>query len=81
MGECCGNNSGMVKPQDLPIYPSKEAQTVAEKSAQEEKGAVMEAMGVVRTAINDGYRGAQGAYGQVEHIIETGKAHSQGNLF
>ena len=64
---------------DLPIYPQViEAKAPAAKQ-EEPASAAVEAVKTVRMGINDGIHEMKKVYGQAEHIIETGKAHTQGD--
>ena len=73
--ECCEAKKTVVKPVDLPIYDTPNVQ--AKVAKVEEVSAAVEAVKTVRLAINDGFRQVMGAKGQLDHILETGKAHTE----
>ena len=74
-GECCEAKNAVVKPVDLPIYDNPNVQ--AKVAKVEEVSAAVEAVKTVRLAINDGFKQVVGAKDQLDHILETGKAHTE----
>ena len=66
----------MVRPVDLPIYDPEFKQNV-KNVAPEEPGVAVETIKTVRMGINDGWRQILKVQEQANHIIETGKAHTE----
>ena len=66
----------LVHPKDLPIYDTvQDAPAPAPKP--EEPSVALEAVKTVRLAIGDGIKQVEEAKGQVDHILETGRAHTE----
>ena len=76
----CEVKKTLVKPADLPIYDviTNDAQV---KAKPEEPNAAVQAVKTVRLAITDGLKQVEAAKGQVDHVLETGKAHTECKRF
>ena len=76
----CEVKKTLVKPEDLPIYDviTNDAQV---KAKPEEPNAAVQAVKTVRLAITDGLKQVEAAKGQVDHVLETGKAHTECKRF
>ena len=66
----------LVHPKDLPIYDTVQ-DAPAPVPKPEEPSAALEAVKTVRLAIGDGIKQVEEAKGQVDHILETGRAHTE----
>lgn len=68
----------MIKPKDLPIYTPEFAQ--AKVIIKEEPSVAIEAVRTVRMGLNDLFKQSKELRQQMDHVIETGSAHTQGKV-
>ena len=73
----CEVKKTLVKPADLPIYDVIANDAQATQAKPEEPNAAVQAVKTIRLAITDGLKQVEAAKGQVDHILETGKAHTE----
>merc|ERR1712037_462736 len=68
----------MVLPSDLPFYSKEEVEYAM---APQEASALEDGVRMAREAISEVGKQAGSLIDQVNHVVETGKAHTQGALF
>ena len=66
-----------IKPIDLPIYAPEPTKVLKEESAAQDPSMALEAVKTVRMGINEGFNQLVEVKEQVDHIVDTGKAHTQ----
>lgn len=68
----------LVRPMDLPIYGDESSSAKILEKKVEEPCAAQEAIKSVRLVVQDGFGQMNEVKKQMNHIVETGKAHSEG---